>query len=238
MVFVPLLIKMSLFDTIINWSEVWALLIPLLFMFLFRSNEKELAPLKWYVVIALLLNTVSTVSYIYNEQMPAFLKNNNIFYNLHSLARVLFFSWYIYLITPKQHKYLNRMVIAVYLIFVVVNFLLFENPLYISTKMFAAESIVLLFLGISFMLRSIQDETVTNWTSQPSFIVCVAIVLYEAITFFIFLFILPLAEKDPDFGLLMLKVYKIAFVIFCILLAISFRNYARNPRHTNVSART
>lgn len=224
-----------MFDTIINWSEVWALLIPLLFLIIYRSGAKELQPLKWYVFIALLLNTVSTLSFWYNAQMPGFLKNNNILYNLNSLARVFFFSWYILLITPKQHKYLPRVLLMVYLVFVLVNFSLFENPLFFSTRLFIAESVVLLFLGISFMLRSIQDETVVNWTKQPSFIVCVAIVLYEAITFFIFLFILPLAEKDPQFGLLMLKVYKIAFIIFCIMLAITFRNYSRNAGQEGIS---
>jgi hypothetical protein len=218
---------MSLLDSILNWSEVWALLIPLLFLIIYKKDNKELTPLKWYVVIGLILNTVSTISFIYNPQMPSYLKNNNIFYNLHSLARVLFFSWYILLISPKQHRYLCRMLVTGYLIFVVVNFIFFENPLFFSTRVFAAESVVLLFLGISFMLRSMQDETITNWTGHPSFLVCSGIVLYEAATFFIFLFILPLAVKDPQFGLLMLKVYKICFIILCILLAITFRNYGR-----------
>ena len=213
---------MNLFNTILNWSEVWALLIPLAIYLLYRPTDNSSQILGWYLFVAIILNGLSTTSFVFNESMPAFLKNNNIFYNTHSIARVIFFSWFIQKITPKQFSFINKILLPGYLIFAVVNFIFFENILFFSSRLFAAESVVLLFLCIAYFLRSIQDETVVNWTSHPSFLVCTGIVIYEAITFFIFLFILPLADRDPEFGLLSLKIYKMTFVLLCTLIAIAF----------------
>ena len=210
---------MGLLSKVIDWSEVWALLIPLSIILFYRPKEPNINPVIWYVCIALLLNSISTTLYVFYRQMPPFLKNNNILYNLHSMARVIFFSWYINKITPARFSFINKSIISGYIIFTIVNFLFFESLLFFSSRLFAAESIVLLFLCISFFLRSLQDESGTNWIKYPSFLVCTAVALYEAITFFIFLFILPMADKDPGFGLLILDIYKITFVVFCILLA-------------------
>jgi hypothetical protein len=210
---------MGVLSKVIDWSEVWALLIPLAIILFYRPKEPAMHPVIWYICIALVLNSISTTLYVFHRQMPPFLKNNNILYNLHSIARVIFFSWYISKITSSKFSFIYKSIISVYIIFIIVNFLFFESLLFFSSRLFAAESIVLLFLCISFFLRSLQDESGTNWTKYPSFIVCTAVALYEAITFFIFLFLLPMADKDPDFGLLSLEIYKITFVVFCILLA-------------------
>ncbi len=178
-------------------------------------------PVVLYVCIAFLLNSISTTMFVFYKQMPPGLKNNNLLYNLHSLARVLFFSWYISKITPKQFLFIYKTIMLVYIIFVLVNFFFFESPFFLSTRLFATESSVLLFLCLSFFLRSMQDESGTNWTGHPSFLICTGVALYEAITFFIFLFIYPMAEKDPDFGEFSLEIYKLTFIVLCSLLALA-----------------
>ena len=212
---------MEVFKNILEWSEVWALLIPFTLIIIYRTKAPTMFPVILYICVALVLNTISTTLFVFHSRLPSFLQNNNILYNLHSFARVIFFSWYISKIIPGGFSLLNKIVFSCYLILVLINFFFFESPLFFSSRVFAAESIVLLFLCISFFLRSMQDESQTNWTKYPSFLVCTAVSLYEAITFFIFLFILPMAEKDPEFGRLSLDIYKITFIILCVFIALA-----------------
>jgi hypothetical protein len=212
---------MKLIQFMRSWSEVWALLIPLIVIVIHKPKELNIRPLVWYVFIAFILNFTATFMVEYYYLLPADLQNNNVLYNLHSFARVILFSWYLSKITPRQFAFIYKTTLLVYIIFVLVNFRFFESPFILSTRLFAAESIILLFICISFFLRSMQDESGTNWISHPSFLVCTGISMYEAITFFIFLFIYPIAEKNPEFGKISMEIYQIIFIIFCILLALA-----------------
>jgi len=225
---------MDLFQALSEWSEVWALLIPFTIILFYKPDKAVMYPVILYICVALVLNTIATILYVFYKQMPDYLQNNNILYNLHTLARVLFFSWYFIKITPRRFLRLYKALLCVYIIFVMVNFLFFESPLFLSTNLFAAGSILLLFLSLTFSLRSIQDESNTNWTRLPSFLVCTAVALYEAVTFFIFLFIYPMAEKDPEFGKLCLKIYQVIFVVFCVLIALAlYRSKKQEPIATH-----
>jgi hypothetical protein len=204
-----------------NWSEVWALLIPLIVIVIYKPKAPDIRPLVLYVITAFILNFTATFIVEYYYYLPTGLQNNNLLYNLHSIARVVFFSWYILKITPPKLLFIYKAILSVYVIFILVDFLFFESPIFISPSLYSAGSFVLLFLCLTFFLRSMQDESGTNWISQPSFLVCTGISLYEAITFFIFLFIYPVAEKNPDFGRLSFKIYQAIFIVFCVLLALA-----------------
>jgi hypothetical protein len=208
-------------NSIINWAEVWALLIPLAVIFFCRPKAPYLKPVIWYVFLALVLNTVATIIVEYYFQMPAWLKNNNILYNIHSFLRVILFS--LFILTVRQYLYptILKIVLAVYVVFVVVNFSFIDSPFFISSNHFAAESIVLLFFSLSFFLRSMLDESNVNWLKHPSFLVCAGISLYEAICFFIFLFFYPIALKNREFGELTMSIQGIIYVVFCIFLALA-----------------
>ncbi len=210
----------NLVTTIINWSEVWSLLIPLIIILLYRPKGNGTKPLVVYVCIAFVLNSIATVMVEYYFSMPEWLKNNNILYNLHSLVRVLCFSWYI--ITIRQYRFPNilKWLLVVYSVFVIVDFVFFESIFRLSTSLFAAESIVLLILCFSLFFRLMQDESGTNWLKHPSFLVCTGISLYEVTSFFIFLFFYPLYDKNPAFGDLTLSIHNIMYCILCFILAI------------------
>jgi len=212
-----------MFQFILDWSEVWALLIPLTIILFLKSPDRVLDPIVIYVFVAFLLNTLATIMQQFYGQMPAGLKNNNILYNLHSLARVFFFGWYFGRITTQRLALVNKGILMIYSVLVILNFIFFESPFFLSPRLFAAESIVLLFLCISFFLRSIQDESHTNWTSQPPFLIFTGVALYEAITFFIFLFIYPIFNKSPEFAQLCMQIYQVIFVVYCIFLALALR---------------
>ena len=208
-------------NTIINWSEAWALLIPLTIILLYRPKGLGIQSLILYVTIAFVLNTIATIMVQFYFSMPAWLKNNNILYNIHSLIRVILFSWYLTKIRRYRFPLIQKILLGTYLVFVLVNFIFLESPLFISSRLFAAESIVLLSLCLLFFFRSMQDDSEVNWLKHPAFLVCTGICLYEATSFFIFLFFYPLVEKNPEFGDLTMSIHNVMYVILCIILALS-----------------
>lgn len=217
----------GIYETIMDWSEVWGFLIPLAVIMIFRQF-KGMRPIIIYICVALVLNSIATIMQLYNGDMPNWMKNNNVVYNIHSVVRVLFFSWYIGKITPKQFAFIHKTILIVYIVFVVANFSFLESPLDLSQRLSAAESIVLLFLCLAFFLRSIQDDSLTNWIHQPSFLICFAVTLYEALTFFIFLFIFPIFDSNPTFGAICMNIYQVAFIVFCALLGLALYKSRKN----------
>lgn len=221
---------MNIHQFLLVWSEVWALLIPLTVIAIFRLAGKPVALLIAYVITGFFLNFCAIFTLVYPNVVPSFLKyNNNIFYNVHSFFMVIFLGSYILKIRPYKYKLLLKGLIILYVAFVVINFVFFERPLFYSTRHFITGSIVLIVLCLFYFINSIQEESQVNWLKHPSFIIFFGICLYHCVTFFIFLFLLPMFNstynKDPAFAHLMMKITQITFVIFCILLAIGLYQY-------------
>jgi hypothetical protein len=216
-------------NSIINWSEVWSLFVPLFIIFRFRPKGPGVKPLIIYVLVALIINFIATIMVEYYFSMPSWLKNNNILYNLHSSIRVIFFSWYFMTIKPYGFPRILKMLLVSYLVFAAVNFVFFQSPFFISNYHFTAESIMLLLLCLSFFFRSMQDESTMNWLKHPAFLVCTGISLYEATSFFIFLFFYPLVKKDLEFADLTMSIHNVMYIILCIILAIALYRYRKRP---------
>ncbi len=217
----------NLINTIINWSEVWSLLMPLIIILLYKPTGHGVKSLILYVVLAFVLNTIATIMVEYYFSMPDWLKNNNILYNIHSFIRVVLFSWYIMTIRQYRFPPVLRILLVAYLVFVIINFTFLHSPFFISSHLFAAESIVLLVFCLSFFFRSMQDDSNVNWLKHPSFLVCTGISLYEVTSFFIFLFFYPLFEKNPEFGDLTMSIHNVMYIILCIMLAYTLYRYRR-----------
>ena len=208
-------------DDIISSSEVLALLIPLIVLLVHRPAGPGIGYIKLYVVIAFVVNLAATILWLFHNQMPSWLRNNNILYNIHSVLRVVFFG--LYIIHARSYKvgWLNKAALAAYCFFCVLNFSLWESPFFLSSNIFSAESVALLIMCLSYFLSSIQDDSQTNWLKHPSFLICTGVIFYEAITFFIFLFFYPLYKKDIAFSLATMRIYALTFVVLCILLGVA-----------------
>lgn len=220
-----------------DWSEVWALLIPLIIILIYKPKGNKTYWLVFYVIVALFLNLVSTIIAQFYSAMPHWLKNNNIFYNLHSISRVCFFSVYIIAVRPYKSPMLLKGLLFFYFIFVIINFIFFESPFFLSPNLFAAESIVLLILCLNYFFRSILDERETYWLKHSSFPVSIGICFYEVVTFFVFLFFNTISysadPKDRAFARGLLFVYTISFIILCLLLALAlYKNRNKNTIRT------
>jgi len=215
---------MKIIKFILDWSEVWALLLPLFILLVYKFSDKNVRYLKVYVIAGFILNFSAVFMLEYYYLVPNWLyvdnlANNNIFYNVHSITRVLLFS--LYIIAIKQSKYTGifKIILLTYFIYILSNYLFIESPLYLSTNTFVSESIVLLIFCMFYFFQSIQDDSQVNWLKHPSFFVCTGICFYEVTTFFIFLFFYPLSLKDQDFFKITMRIYNISFVILCIFLA-------------------
>lgn len=215
---------MNWLQTLSDWSEVWALLLPLTVLLLYKPGGKVVRPLVLYVIIAFFLNLLATIM-AQSAGLPGWLKNNNILYNIHSVVRVVLFSWYILSVRRSLFPLNLKTLLIVYLAGVAINFIFLETPFLLSSRLFSAESIILLIICLFYFLRSILDDSSTNWLSHSSFLVGTGICLYEALTFFIFLFFYPLHNRnsaywDPSFAIATMRIYTVIYVLLCLLLAL------------------
>lgn len=228
----------TMFKTIIVWSEVWGLLIPLAIFLLSKIKKPGLKPVIIYVIIALLLNCIGRGISLMNKaemahKLPYFLQKNHLIYNLNSIFRVLLFGWLIIESDLlKKHSFLKYL-LPVYILFVIVNFWQWENILSIGTILNAVESTLLLGLCIYFFLQVIKDDSEKKWVEEPVFLVCIGVSLYETVNFFIFLFFHVIAVKDQNFGVFTMKIFSITFIILCILLALALSKNNRSGEKIN-----
>lgn len=225
---------MDFLKLIWEWSEGWAMLIPLLAILIFRPKGRYVWLLITYILLAFAINFFAQlVLQCYYLFPNSFSNNNNIYYNVHVVLRVLILGWYIISVRPYKYYKLHKALLFLFIVFTLINFIFFESPLLLSIRLFAAGNITLIICCVSYFLRSILEDSTVNWLKHPSFIVCTAVCLYEAVTFFIFLFIYPLSYTDPEFGLVTLRIYQVILVIFGILLAIALYSYKKQKLSAN-----
>lgn len=209
-------------DLLINWSETLCLLIPLYVIRRFRPWGPAMKLIIRYVIIALIIDFLSnTVAELW-RQLPPYI-NNNVLYNLHSIARVYFLSTF--LLQTKQLLFRKFLVAlrVIYALYVIINFTFLQNPLILSNTLLSAESIVLLPFSLSFVLGIMLDDSKINWLQQPALFVCMGILLYETVNFFGFLFFYLLLKNNSSLFDDTLIAHNIVYVIFCIFLAVALR---------------
>lgn len=121
---------LNIFRTIFDWSEVWALLIPLAVLLIYKPKGDWVPPIKWYLFIAFLLNLcIDFIWYVNKNEWLGVSNakenwwNNNIFYNLHSITRLLFFSWF-FSIQGVGLKKIARIIPVVFLCAVIIFFII------------------------------------------------------------------------------------------------------------------
>src|SRR4051812_49239324 len=89
----------------LDWSEVWALLIPLTVVFVRKNKTQYLKPVRIFLAIALILNLcidlISQYKVKWGFGPQDFLWNNNFLYNMESVVRLLLFSWFFILLGQR-----------------------------------------------------------------------------------------------------------------------------------------
>lgn len=215
---------------IIDWAEVIAPLIALPFVLYRKNIPAYLKPVKAYVIIALVLNTASTVIwkriYLGLPELPEFLQSNNFIYNIRSIVSLLLFSWFFILL---RQRFLHRVKAALPVLFIIVvliNFIFFEdffNWNMFSNRLLATEAAILLFYCLQyFIFLTIEDRT-ASLKKQPGFWVVTGLTFYVAASFFIFLFYIYLTQEDWKFAVDIWDVHNIVYLFLGFCIALTFK---------------
>ena len=217
-------------QTALDWSEVWALLIPLVALLYKQERPRFLKPVIMYLWVALTINIMIDAIWVFKSHFPAWLQSNNPFYNIHSLARFACFSIFFLQLPQASFNKLKKWLLAGLTVFLLVNFTVFENffePDHLSGNLLAAEAYLLLVYCMQYYLSALRDDGNTIFEG-PDFWIVTGLSIYVVINFFIFLFYLPMLQFDPLLSDRMWNFHNIAFILFCIFITkalyVPFRN--------------
>ena len=207
---------------IFDWSEVWALVIPLAVLFFRQNQPATLRPIIVYLWVALILNLVIDIIMELRTYYPEW--TNNPLYNVHSVIRFACFSFYFIQIQPNSFTRLKKILVLFSGAFLIINFLFFENFFNnesFSGNLLATEAYLLLVYCMLYYLSELKDDS-KNLFKGPDFWIVTGLSIYVVINFFVFLFYLPMIDVDLDLVVNIWNVHNIAFIIFCLFIAKAF----------------
>jgi hypothetical protein len=212
-----------MFKIIINWIEVWSPLIPLYIFIIKRPNEKQLQIIAAYLLTALCLNFVIDISWRFNNCMPPRLRDNNFLYNISSILRVFFFTFFFMKTTSLLSKKIYVLIAALYMsLFTLYFIFLGNNFFYFSSLLHSIESVGLLMLCVFYFISLIKAEEVF-FGFDPGLIIISGLVIYESVNFFVFLFYSYLmANNAQSFAKILWSMPNIIFFIFCLFITRAF----------------
>lgn len=214
----------KLFMQILNWSEAWALLIPIFVLVVMRKKQPAfLLPVVLYVWSALVLNFAGDVIADFKQYLPGWLQSNNPLYNVHSLIRFACFSSF-FIIRHHHAGIVRKAIPAIFVGFVVVHFSLYEslfNPRILSGDLLAVEAYLLLVLCMEYYLSQLRHD-VEHISYEKDFWLVTGLSIFVVVNFFIFLFYVPMILQEKQFAVNMWYIHNVAYIIFCCLLAKAF----------------
>lgn len=216
-----------LLKEILDWSEVWALLIPLAVLIWKRKIPKAAMPLVLYASIALVLNICQDV--IWKNHLVFFYSSkpgdNIIFYHIHSIIRLLLFSWFfVQLQQPFLHK-TKRVVPFVFIIIVLINYVFFESIFTrFNSSMLGLEALVILFYCMVYFLNLLIEEEAVSYKKNATFWMVTGISIYVVINFPIFIFYKSFSDTALKFAVGIWDLHNITYIMLCIFMAKYFYN--------------
>lgn len=210
----------KLLQALLDWSEVWALLIPLTVLLLRHQQPAFLKPVIIYVWFAFIINLVIDVIMVYKVYFPNWLQSNNPYYNIHSVARFTCFSIFFIQLQPASFVILKKLLAFLSVVFILINFSFFDNffnPQHFSGNLLATEAYLLLVYCMQYYLSELRDDNNT-FAGGPDFWIVTGLSIYVVINFFVFLFYIPMLNVNPLLADRIWNVHNIAFIIFCIFI--------------------
>ncbi len=214
---------------IIDWSEVWALLIPLCYFLLKRSLPGYLTPIIIYLFAALFINLAGNIIAEYKAHLPSWMQSNNPLYNVHSVVRYTCFSLFFVALKQSSFKQFRHLLPGISLMVIFTNFGFVEdfgNPDHLSGNLLAAEAYLLLIYCMLYYLSKLRADA-DDIASGPDFWVVTGLSIYVVINFFVFLFYVPMIKIDRRLADKIWDVHNIAYIILCIFITKAFYESTR-----------
>lgn len=220
--------------SIFDWSEVWALLIPL-FLLMFRKKQSAiLQPVIVYLWLALALNLFCDIIGDFKKpyHFPAWLQSNNPIYNIHSVVRFACFSYFFISLPQSQFKAFKKIIALSFVLYFIIDFTFFENFFYfshLSGNILSAEAYLLLIYGMLYYLAVLNDEDDDAAFKGPVFWIVTGLSIYVVINFFVFLFYVPMITQNMVLAVGIWNVHNAAYIILCLFIARAL--YATTGKH-------
>ncbi len=215
----------SILNILLIWSEVWALLIPLYFIFPLKDQAGYLNPIRFYIIIAFIFNTIANV--ISNQKYIGLSlpwHNNILIYNLHSITRFVCFTCFFILLKQNYYTNLKKIIPFLYVAILLINFTIlgrFFNPLHINGNLMTAESYLLLVYCLLYYLSKLKEEGALL-NDAPDFWIVTGLSVYVVINFFLFLFYIPMINENTKLADKMWEVHNVAYIILCMFIGRAF----------------
>ena len=219
----------KLFHKMLDWSEVWAPLIPLAFIIVRKNKPAYLRPVWIFVYSSFVLNICIILIWRFKIKWGLhegdFLWSNNFIYNLLSMIRLLLFAWFFNLLGQRFMHRVKAMIPFAFLLFVLINFVFFEDFFYqqsFSSRLLSTEAALLLFYCLQYFIFLVLEDKATGLIRQKGFWVVSGLSIYVAVNFFIFLFYEYLSYAFQDFAISIWDIHNIVFILLCICIAKQF----------------
>ena len=218
-----------------DWSEGWALLIPISILLWRRKWPSTLSPIVMYVLVALILNFAQ--DYIWKARITFSFSSkpgdNNFIYNLHSIARLLLFSWFFIKMNHPGLLFIKKIIPVLFVLFVLANFTWNEKFKNFSSITIGLESGLELFYCLLYYLRVMHEDHPFT-VKTPEFWVVTGISMYVVVNFPIFLFYEAVSKKFEDFAIDIWILHNILYVILCCFIARAFYEDLKKPSNENL----
>lgn len=217
---------------IIDWSEVWALLVPLAALLFIHPRDSFLKPVIIYLIIAFVINLAGDLIADYKKQLhfPKWAYSNTPLYNIHSVVRFICFSYFFIALPQSSFRLIKKILPIISAGLIVINFSFFENffnPREISGNLLTAEAYLLLIYCVMYYLAKLRNEDDEIWRSAD-FWVSTGLGIYVVVNFFVFLFYNPMLKQNPDLADQIWTVHNVAYITFCFFTAKAFYVSAAN----------
>ncbi|MBU1822757.1 MAG: hypothetical protein KKG00_14780, partial [Bacteroidetes bacterium] len=198
---------------LLDWSEVWALILPLTVYQFHRRQPIFFRPVWVYLWGALVLNVASDTIGDFKSYFPDWMQTNLILYNIHSFFRFYCFAYFFSLVSQTYFTGFRRSLPFMYFIFALANYIFFEDYLdqnHLSGNLFTLEAYFLLIYCILFYLSRLREE-VDKISEGKEFWIVTGLSIYVVINFFIFLFYVPMVRENPMLAERMWGVHNVAY---------------------------
>lgn len=210
---------------IFDWSEAWAPLMPLLVLLKYRKQPSYFKPVIIYLVLALVIDLMIDAGWKLKPYVPAWLKDNNYLYNVHSVLRFICFVAFFEKLNQPFLLRFKKIIPYLSIAFLVINFYSFESFFQkdkFSSRLLTTEAGLLLFYCLQYFLYQQREERITV-KQPPEFWVVIGLSIYVVINFFIFLFYSSLIDKKMwDTATALWNVHNAAYIVFCLFIAKAF----------------
>ncbi len=215
--------------TVMNWSEVWAPLVPLAFLSYKKHQPLFLKPVIVYLFLALFINLAGDLIDVGKQYLPSWLQSNNPLYNVHSIIRFVCFSYFFTALPYTSAGIAKYVIPAVSVLIIIINFSYLENfgnPNHLSGNLLAAEAYLLLVYCMQYYLSKLKNEE-DDVTSGADFWVVTGLAIYVVINFFVFLFYVPMLQQDVALAINIWYLHNAAYIVLCIFITKAFYEPSR-----------